>query len=191
MSEESFSSECISDSFRLIQPGHEDFKIYGGEDVVARASAWASLHKYFLYRGPGEHCVHAFYRMHCYGAISACNNSGMDHTNIWVPSEKGERPFILTHPYVQEIPEKLKSYGYAHGLVVSTNNYKWSDRFPYQDSWYASGAALPVKLSLPQSWPLFPLEADVAALLSAMPPRWPEMKEQDDDTFAEPVPRVG
>lgn len=109
----------------LVPPGSDDFHVYGGADTVRRAQEWALTHRYLLYQGPAEKCVHGLYRMDSC-TFPACRSVGMDHTQIWVQHD-GRGAFLLTHPYVDEIPESLRVYAHMHGLGI--------DSYPF-DRWY-------------------------------------------------------
>jgi hypothetical protein len=146
----------------LVPPGSADFTIYGGADTVRRAKEWAFDHQHLLYRGPAESCVHGLYRMDVC-TFSACTSVGMDHTQIWVQHD-ARSAFILTHPYVDEIPDSLRTYAKMHGLSVES--------YPF-DHWYHS-RALPIRLTIPENWPLWPIERDAAVLLHTQPVKWPE-----------------
>jgi hypothetical protein len=146
----------------LVPPGSDDFQVYGGADTVARARKWAFDQQVLLYQGPAEHCVHGLYRMDVC-TFPACTSVGMDHTQIWVQGD-ARGAFILTHPYVDDIPERLESYAEMHGLRVDSLGF---------DAWYGAGA-LPIRLTIPDSWPLWPIERDAALLLHTQPIEWPE-----------------
>jgi hypothetical protein len=153
----------------LVPPGSDDFTVYGGADVVGRAREWALGHQYLLYRGPAERCVHGLYRMDSC-TFSVCTSVGMDHTQIWVQHD-GAGAFILTHPYVKEIPASLHTYAEMHGLQVDSDPV---------DRWYQDGA-LPIRLTIPDSWPLWPIERDAAVLLHTQPITWPTEETQPAD----------
>ncbi|MDG4759284.1 hypothetical protein [Micromonospora sp. WMMD710] len=51
-----------------------------------------------------------------------------------------------------------------HGLGVDSYSF---------DGWYA-GRALPIRLTIPQGWPLWPIERDAVLLLHTQPIEWPE-----------------
>ena len=145
----------------LIPPGSDDFTVYGGTDTVRRARAWAFDQQVLLYQGPAAHCVHGLYRMDSC-VIPACTSVGMDHTQIWV-SHDARSAFILTHPYVTEIPGPLRTYAEMHGLTVDSYRF---------DRWY-DDSALPIRLTIPDNWPLWPIERDSAILLHTQPIAWP------------------
>ncbi|MEU8024693.1 hypothetical protein AB0B88_21030 [Micromonospora haikouensis] len=150
-------------NWSLVPPGSDDFEVYGGADTVERARQWALQQYLLLYRGPAQACVHGLYRMDSC-TFSACTSVGMDHTQIWVQHD-GRGAFLLTHPYVDEVPKSLRVYADMHGLRVR------SDPF---DGWYGHGA-LPIRLTIPTSWPLWPIERDAALLLHTQPVQWPEV----------------
>jgi hypothetical protein len=58
--------------------------------------------------------MHGLYRMDSC-TFSACTSVGMDHTQIWVQHD-ARGAFILTHPYVNVIPQTLRTYAEMHGL---------------------------------------------------------------------------
>jgi hypothetical protein len=146
----------------LVPPGSDDFEVCGGADTVHRAQQWALAHRYLLYRGPAQTCVHGLYRMDSC-TFSACTSVGMNHTQIWLQHD-GRGAFILTQPRADEIPESLRTYANMHGLRV--------DSYP-SDGWY-NDKARPIRLTIPDDWPLWPIERDAAVLLHTQPIIWPE-----------------
>ena len=144
----------------LVPPGSEDFALYGGVGVVGRARDWATEGQYLLYDGPAQGCVHGLYRMDTCG-FAACKTVGLDHTQIWVHHD-ARSAFLLTHPYAEEIPDRLRVYAEMHGLDVTTD---------CTDSWY-DPATLPIRLTIPPGWPLWPIERDAAVLLHVSPISW-------------------
>jgi hypothetical protein len=151
----------LGGEFSLIPPGSEDFTVYGGEETVEQARQWATNHELLLYSGNAQNCVHGLYRMDSC-TFGACHEVGMDHTRIWVTGD-GKSAFLLTHPYAGSIPEDLRVYGYMHGLQVES--------FPF-DAWYGH-ATLPIRLTIPTNWPLWPIERDAALVLHTQPITWP------------------
>ncbi|KXK59268.1 hypothetical protein AWW66_25295 [Micromonospora rosaria] len=149
----------------LVPPGSDDFEVYGGAATVERAREWAFRHQVLLYRGPGQTCVHGLYRMDVC-TFRACTSVGMDHTQIWVQHD-GRGAFLLTHPYVDEVPERLRVYADMHGLAVDSNPF---------DRWY-DDHALPIRMTIPPDWPLWPIERDAVLLLHTQPVEWPEYVE--------------
>lgn len=147
----------------LVPPGSDDFSVYGGADTVRRAQEWALAQQCLLYLGPAEKCVHGLYRMDTCAARSVCTSVGMDHTQIWVQHD-ARSAFILTQPYADEIPETLRTYAEMHGLRI--------DSYPF-DGWYGHDT-LPIRLTIPADWPLWPIERDAAVLLHTQPIEWPE-----------------
>lgn len=113
------------------------------------------------YRGPAEHCVHGLYRMDSC-TFRACTSVGMDHTQIWLQHD-GRGAFLLTHPYVDEIPKRLRLYAEMHGLTVNSSPL---------DRWYGD-SALPIRMTIPENWPLWPIERDAVVLLHTQPVVWP------------------
>lgn len=152
-------------SWSLVPPGSEDFTVTGTADTVARAREWAFDHQYLLFRGPAQSCVHGLYRLDSC-SFAACSSVGLDHTQIWVGHDACSA-FILTQPYVDEVPAELRMYAEMHGLRVDSHSF---------DAWYGHGT-MPIRLSLPMGWPLWPIERDAALLLHVAPVRWPEGDE--------------
>lgn len=155
-------SSLLGGSFSLIPPNSEDFWVYGEPDTVKRAREWALRQEYLLYDGPAAHCVHGLYRMDAC-TFRACTSVGLDHTRIWVQAD-ARGAFLLTHPYATKIPEAIHTYGQMHGLDVETYEY---------DRWYHS-AALPIRLTIPADWPIWPIEQEAALLLHTQPIDWPD-----------------
>ena len=149
-------------TWSLVPPGSEDFSVYGTPEVVGRAREWANRYRYLLYRGPGEQCVHGLYRMDAC-RFPACTSVRMDHTQIWVRHDS-RSAFILTQPYCEEIPGPLRTYADMHGLRIESHSY---------DGWY-SDRTLPIRLTIPNDWPLWPIERDAALLLHTQPVTWPD-----------------
>lgn len=156
----------LGEPMRLVPPGSSEFKDYlniGGRDAFDRATEWATMHKFLLYVGPAMHCVHGLYRMDRCPRNGACQSVGLDHTRIWVTSD-AHMAFILTHPYASSIPESIATYGEMHALNVRS--------YPH-DGWYNSPRTLPIRLSIPMNWPLWPICRDAAVLLHTQPIDWP------------------
>jgi len=149
-------------AIELVPPGSDDFSVCGTLDTVDRARKWASRCQLLLYRGTAETCVHGLYRMDSC-TFPACTSVGLDHTQIWVEHD-ARGAFILTQPYVAKIPASLRTYAEMHGLTVDS----WDD-----DGWYGHGT-LPIRLTIPESWPLWPIERDAVLLLHALPIAWPD-----------------
>ena len=149
---------------RLVPPGSSEFKHYlnVGNGASDRAVEWATAHKFLLYVGPSMYCVHGLYRMDSCPATGACRSVGMDHTRIWVTHD-ARGAFILTHPYVSSIPKSIAAYGAMHALSVRS--------LPY-DGWYNSPHTLPIRLSIPTDWPLWPICRDAAVVLHTQPIDW-------------------
>ncbi len=150
-----------SGNWSLIPPLSTDFEVYGGADTVARARKWALENQYLLYQGPAQTCVHGLYRMDSC-TFPVCTSVGMDHTRIWVQRD-GRGAFLLTHPYTDQIPESLDTYAEMHGLRVDSSPL---------DGWYID-TALPIRLTIPENWPLWPIERDAAVVLHTQPVIWP------------------
>jgi hypothetical protein len=145
----------------LIPPGSDDFSVVGTADTVERARKWAYDWEYLLFNGSADSCVHGLYRMDMC-AFPACSTAGFDHTQIWIEGN-GRGAFILTHPYVEESPRSLQTYAYMHGLQISSDP---------RDDWYGH-STLPIRLTIPNNWPLWPIERDAALLLHTQPIDWP------------------
>jgi hypothetical protein len=140
------------------------FSVSGDHESNDRARQWALRHRYLLAHGITP-CAHGLYMLSCPGY--GCHQFGFDHTQVWVPAAAAqERPFILTQPYADEVPDRMQEYAAAHGLVLSTG-------LP-GDDWYYPGHALPVRLTVPGSWPLWPIEEAAILLLATQPVNWPE-----------------
>jgi len=159
------SSRFLGPEIELIHPLSETFTVYGGDDVVAAAREWAVDSRLMLVKGVPT-CTHGLYRMPC-PANCQGDCPGFDHTEIWVPAAPGEPPlpFLLAHPYVKNIPPKMRSYSAAHGLNIAS--------LPF-DGWYGHGT-LPIRMSqLAGSDVMWPLEATLEVMLAAYPPSWPD-----------------
>jgi hypothetical protein len=76
----------------------------------------------------------------------------------------GRGAFLLTQPYVDKIPGALAAYARAHGLRVASYSF---------DGWY-DRSTLPIRLSIPDNWPLWPIERDAAVVLHTQPISWPD-----------------
>jgi hypothetical protein len=150
----------------LVPPQAKEFGVYGTGEVVDRARQWALDQRLLLFKGPAEKCVHGLYRMDSCAAPEACRNAGLDHTQIWVQHD-GRSAFLLTQPYVDKIPQALTVYARAHGLHVTSH--------PLLDGWYGS-SALPIRLTIPNDWPLWPIEREAVVVLHTQPVRWPDLE---------------
>jgi hypothetical protein len=156
---------------QLIPPLAEEFSVYGGPDTIARARSWALRGRYLLADGIPK-CAHGLYLMAdcpagCYGRFRQ-----LDHVNVWVPGDPAEdgRAFLLSHPYSAAIDAETSAYAEAHGLTVASEPY-------YGDDWYGSGT-IPVRMTLPANWPLWPIEAAALTLLATQPVAWPDDEEE-------------
>ena len=164
------TTAAIYPTVQLIPPLADGFTVYGGDDVVERARAWALAHHYLLADGLPR-CVHGFYAMQgcpasCYGTWDA-----LDHVNLWVPETYADgAPFLLSHPYVDPPDVDIRPYAAAHGLRVDVNRPG--------DRWH-NDATCSVRLT-PQDndcW-VWPIELHRMTLLSTQPVKWP-----DDDAL--------
>lgn len=168
----------------LADPAHDvtgvepiEFWVYGGQDTVDRARQWALGHRYLLADGI-DACAHGLYMLSCPGNVCLNGDFGFDHTRIWVPADTAqERPFILTQPYVNEVPGRLRVYAEAHGLELSAGMFgdeQLHEEWDGWDNWYSPGRALPIRLTIPGNWPMWPVEEQAVLLLHTQPVRWPE-----------------
>lgn len=159
----------------LIPPMSPEFSVYGGSEIVERARKWALYGRYLLARGVPA-CAHGLYMMDTCpnGAVRCCD--AFDHTDLWVPDRSAGlradgngltrepgRPFLLTSPHILDLPA-LQSYAQAHGLQIGD--------YGELDGWYGYGTH-PIRLELPLSWPMWPIEREAEPLFSASPVSWP------------------
>ena len=157
------------DDLSLIPPLAEEFEVYGGKETTERARTWALRHHYLLASGVPI-CAHGLYLLPSCPGLNTCRNnfSQLDHADLWVPADSsdGERPFILSHPYAKSISAETVAYGNAHGLVIK--------RHPaFGDGWYGHGS-IPIRMTVTENWPVWPIEAKAAVLLATQPVAWPE-----------------
>lgn len=158
------------DNLILIPPLAEEFSLYGGPGTTERARKWALDGRYLLAGGIPD-CAHGLYLLSgCPGSTCLSNFRQLDHASIWVPAGVGDeytsRPFLLSHPYAKDISDDTRAYGNAHGLAVAS--------YPeFGDDWYGHGA-LPVRMSLPPDYPVWPIEVKAAVLLATQPVAWPD-----------------
>jgi hypothetical protein len=93
-----------------------------------------------------------------------------DHTDVWVPTSIGdrgsERAFILYHPYLKQVDDRVHTYAQAHGLEISVNQQG--------DEWYGN-SALAIRLTINRNSVLWPTEQ--ADLLSKAVVMW--FEEED------------
>lgn len=154
------------------------FGVYGDDETNERCRKWALRHHYLLATGI-DACAHGLYMMECPGPGIGCRDSisqggfGFDHTSIWVPADpRDERPFILTHPYVSEVPGRMRVYAEAHGLDLSSPLDALGDI--YGNDWYGTpGHTLPIRFTVPDHGTVWPIEEQALALLSVYPMDWP------------------
>ncbi len=152
------------------------FGVCGPKDTAGRARQWALENRYLLAEGISP-CAHGLYMMGC--PSSGCSSFGFDHTQIWVPADvPGGRPFILTSPYTSEVPGRLRVYAEAHGLELSVDGHLrggelHEERHVWEDNWYYPGHALPIRLTVPVDWPMWPIEEQAFVLLATQPVEWP------------------
>lgn len=160
------------DDLALIPPLAEEFSVGAGE-VTDRARKWALDRHYLLAAGVPK-CAHGLYLFaSCPGSTCRSKFRQLDHADIWVPADpKAGRPFLLAHAYSEEISDETRAYAAAHGLDYLPG------RIGAGDDWYGYGT-LPVCMTLPVNWPLWPIEAKVAVLLSTQPVAWPDEQEPE------------
>ncbi len=167
------ASSSLRRDLQLIPPFTSEFTVYGGTDTVQRAREWATEHRYLLAKGVPA-CAHGLYLMGCPGRSDACHNSTWaDHGNLWVPdlparnpsspSWTYEPPFLLFAPYADKIADDCFLYAAAHGLDASSQGLR--------DGWYGAGS-LPIRLTVPDDQQMWPIEREVAVLLSSWPVKW-------------------
>lgn len=166
------TTRSIRSNVFVIPPLAKEFIVYGSRETVERARKWALRNRLVLIEGVPT-CAHGLYGVT--SCVGQCGDHSLDHTNIWASGNLShlERPFLLTQPYVEEVPDDLIAYGKEHGLKVSSRP---------SDGWYGLGT-LPIRLQVDYDKPLFPIEYDVYAKLVAYPVRWPddELKLEDDE----------
>jgi len=153
------SSGMVDPTIRLIHPLSTEFHVYGDEE--SHCQEWAVDRRVMLVGGVAR-CAHGLYAMGSCPAVCG-DNIGLDHTSVWTQTDGMVYPFILTHPYVDEIPPKMLAYAEHHGLDARV----WEG-----DGWYGHGT-LPIRLSMKSaSMSAWPLQAKLAQLLTLYPPRW-------------------
>jgi len=154
------------DDLVLVPPLAEEFSVYGGLDTTARARAWALGHHYLLADGIPA-CAHGLYLLgSCPGPGCRSSFPQLDHAGIWVPADPTDKPFLLAHPYATDAADETRTYARAHGLDVRSLPQ-------FGDNWYGHGT-IPVRLTVTENWPLWPIEAKVAIMLSTQPVTWPD-----------------
>jgi len=161
-------------NLQLIPPLAEEFTLYGGKETVERARAWALDHRYLLTDGIPK-CAHGLYLLDsCPHGACRSHFPQLDHASVWVPAEPtaAERPFLLSHPYSKEIAAATRTYGDAHGLIVSSDPWRGDD-------WYGHGA-IPIRFAIPVHYPFWPIEGESLILLSTQPVAWPGDKEDEE-----------
>lgn len=153
------------DDLVLVPPLADEFSVSGGLATTERARAWALDHHYLLADGIPA-CAHGLYLLGSCPGASTCRNNfpQLDHVSIWVGADLTDRPFLLAHPYAEDVTDETHAYARAHGLDVGG--------FPeFGDDWYGHGT-IPVRLTITENWPLWPIEAKVAIMLSTHPVTW-------------------
>lgn len=164
----------VFESLELIPPLAEEFTVYGQADTIEQARTWALHFRYLLVQGLAA-CAHGLYGMTtCPGHCRDAAGGGLDHSNLWVPdtSEAGgnHAPFLLSHPYLSsvapntQIVDETRHYAESHGLRV--------DSLTEIDSWYGHDST-PIRMSVPDGWPLWPLERMSVLAQYTQPVTWP------------------
>lgn len=158
------------ETLTLTPPLAEDFAVYGGPDTVARARSWALRNRYLLCDGVAS-CAHGLYLMD--GCPGDCRTAaGLDHVNLWLPSTaaepRGQRAFLLYHPYQERLEDRALAYAQSHGLQVDVS-------LP-GDDWYGHDT-LAVRMKIPDHGDLWPLEREALALLDGTVIFWSEEEE--------------
>jgi len=152
----------------LIPPLSPDFRVYGGPESVQGAREWAARHGYFLVKD--HQCAHILYLAQCPKQGACC--AELDHTTVWIPRDEPQAPFLLTQPYVSDIPDGIRKYATAHGLTIESNK---------RDSWYAPASTLPIRLTAANtdtcSWPLGMRALIMTAASRARYPEWDQVRE--------------
>lgn len=155
------------DDLRLIPPLAEEFFL-NGADVTDRARRWALREGYTLAAGVPS-CAHGLYLLPRCPENAICRSEfpQLDHARIWVPDPSraaGSMPFVLAHPYADEVSERTRCYAAAHGLELISGRD--------DDGWYGGGT-LPIRLTVPADWPVWPIYATSLVLLATQPVAWP------------------
>ena len=176
--------EPLAHKLRLIPPLADEFDVYGGDATVTRARKWALQHKYLLVDGVSK-CAHGLYGLSmCPGDTCRSQHfQDFDHVNLWVPypdpyGRVTDRPFILMHPYTKQVNESTRWYAKSHGLTLHHLDI---------DRWYSndSVSTLPIRLVVAESWPVWPIEIETAALVATQPVDWGDSDSEtscvDDD----------
>jgi hypothetical protein len=166
---------------RIVPPLSPSFilEFAGDQDIARRAQRWAATWRYVLLTGVAA-CAHGFYSFgmcpgHCYGR-------DLDHARMWAQPGDQSIPgshtevFLLSHLY-DGLGPGAPAYADAHGVkIVETTA---------MDDWYLPGRVTAVRWCVPSSWPMWPVEQDLAVLMTACPIVWPD---EIPDGLAERVP---
>jgi hypothetical protein len=114
--------------------------------------------------------------MHCPRVTADCCPE-FDHTELWVPADEPHRPFIMSSPYKDEVPDGICAYTRAHALEVSSSP---------ADRWYHPNA-LPIRLTATHTevYP-WPLGTRAVVLQQAFPVEWPLEEPASWQDWAEP-----
>jgi hypothetical protein len=152
----------------LVPPLSPDFNVPGGPETLKLAREWAVRYGYFLVKN--HQCAHIFYLAQCPKGGWCCTE--FEHTNVWVPRDEPRAPFLLTQPYVSQIPDGIRKYATAHGLYL--NSYE-------SDSWHNPPSTLPIRLTAGNlgttSWPLGSRALIMTAANRASYEEWDQARE--------------
>lgn len=172
------TTHAVIENLELVHPAADDFHVYGYPEA---ARAWALEHRYLLAERVAP-CAHGLYGMAMCPATT-CGRyraSFLDHANVWVPDPFGwthiskeffgDRPFVLAHPYGVDESE-VAAYARPHGLRYDIHP---PGSGAFLGAWYEGAYA--VRLTVPDHWPVWPIERLAAVLLVAHPQRWPEVE---------------
>ena len=177
--QEVVSSNDVYPILELIHPRSREFYPQAHDEISReRARGWALDGHYLLVKGSlPTNCAHGFYMLT--SCPNSCRKFGFDHTNMWIEDrERGvAKAFLLTQPYHED--PKLAEYAEAHGLEYRSYNYRseesGSDYYRGFDNWY-SDKIIAIRLSIGNDWPLWPIEREVATMLSVSPVRWRDVE---------------
>jgi len=153
---------------RIVLPFSPEFGVFGGDEAQAGGLRWALLERVAQVRGVCA-CAHGLVGLVvCPGECTRL----FDHGMMWVPVGEGAypKPFLLAHTYGYgpEYRSELDGYARAWGLDVVVDGGGLAG-----DGWY-SGSTTSVRVWAADQVNLWPLERDLALLLTAYPVRWPD-----------------
>lgn len=115
-----------------------DFEVHRDGEVDSRARSWALANGYARIEGVPA-CAHG---LHGYTtcALDPCRNyesRWLEHASVWCAPGPRAIPFVLSHPFLRDIPDEAKAYAYAHGLTIES----WDT-----DRWYTRNTT-PIRLT--------------------------------------------